>query len=269
MRGGQQVSKSFVVPAPIEGIDVSKGLAGGNLANCLYSYNLTAAEYGLRVRNGYREWAINLDNGSGLGVKTILPFGGEDTDLSDDRLFAVTNEGIWDVTTYAAAPTLALDFLAPGNGGDITDEAGYGVYTHYVTLAGAKLMYYADSRNGLFQYSAATGLWVRATTITGPDLEKVNFVMTHKRQLWMIEQDSSSAWYLEEASVSGAADEFFFGSKFIHGGNLAGLFSWTIDGGIGVDDYFVAVSRAGDVLPYQGTDPSSVDTWGPSQIRRK
>lgn len=102
---------------------------------------------------------------------------------------------------------------------------------------------------------------MRASGITGPDLTTINFVMTHKDQLWMIERDSTTAWYLPQAAVGGTATAFDFGGKFKHGANLAGLFNWTIDGGAGVDDYLVAVSRAGDVMPYQGTNPSDADAW--------
>ncbi len=259
--GQPQESKVTSLPAPIGGIDVSKGLAYGNQENCLYSYNMVAAEYGLRVRHGYREWVIGLDNGSGLGVRTIIPYGGDDDDQNNDRLFAVTNEGIWDASTYNTAPTLVLDFSAPGNGGDISAEAGYGVYTNYTTAGGAKLLFYADSRNGLFRYTESTDTWARESLISGPVIANVNFVMTHKRQLWLVERDSSNAWYLDELAVAGNATVFYFGGKFLHGGSVAGLFSWTIDGGVGVDDYLVVVSRSGDVLPYQGNDPSSADDF--------
>lgn len=261
LRGQQRVTKADVLPAPVGGIDVSKALAYGQIENCLYSYNLVAAEYGLRVRNGYREWALGLDNGSGLGVHTIIPFGGDDSNLTNDRLFAVTNEGIWDVTTEAAPPVFVLDFTDPGNGNDITDEAGYGVYCNYTLQSGERILFYADQRNGLFRYTESTDTWARESFITGPVIADVNFVMVHKNQIWLIERDQSYAWYLPELSAGGAADQFFFGTKFIHGGYVAGLFSWTIDGGVGVDDYFVAVSRSGDVLVYQGNDPGSVDDW--------
>lgn len=260
-QGSPQVSKAIMVPAPIGGIDVSRGLAYGNVENCLYSYNLVAAEYGLRVRNGYREWQIGLDNGSLIGVHTILPFGGDDADLTNDRLFAVTNEGIWDVTAEHGTPSLVLDFSAPGNGGDISADAGYGVYANYTTQAGDRILFYADQRNGLFRYTESTDTWAREATINGPVIADVTFVMSHKNQLWMVERNQSYAWYLPELSVSGTATEFYFGTKFTHGGNVAGLFSWTIDGGAGVDDYFVAVSRAGDVIIYRGNDPSTADDW--------
>ena len=254
-----KVSKSNVVVAPVGGIDARTILAGGDPMHCIYAYNLLPNEYGMRVRRGYREWQISL---TGLdGVTSIIPFGGVDDDQTNDRLFAVTSNGIWDVTVAESAPVLKLDFSLVANGGDTSVNAGRGVYTYFTTDAGTELLYYADSANGLFQYSEITGDWIRAIGINGPDITKINFVTTHKNQLWMIEQNSNSAWYLPTASITGDASEFFFGSKFKSGANLAGLFSWTIDGGAGVDDYFVAVSRAGDVLPYRGNDPSSADDW--------
>ena len=258
--GSPKVSKSTRLPAPIRGVDSRNVLSEGDPLVCIYCYNLTPSEYGMQVRNGYREWCIDLNNG-GLNneVGTIVPFGGVDDDPIDDRLFAVTNEGIWDVTNENT-PILKIDFLIEGNG-DTSSNAGYGVYTQFTTDADEQLLYYADSRNGLFKYSEATDDWIQENTITGVDPTKVVFVTTHKKQLWFIEKDSSIAWYLPAAFISGEATKFTFGAKFKHGGNLAGLFSWTVDGGEGLDDYLVAISRAGDVLPYKGTDPQGTDTW--------
>ena len=47
----------------------------------------------------------------------------------------------------------------------------------------------------------------------------------------------------------------------IVGGELVGLYNFTMDGGDGVDDYLVALSRAGDVVIYRGDDPSLIDLW--------
>lgn len=261
-RGSPQSSKANVIPAPIGGIDARTILSAGDPMFCIYAINLLPSEYGLKVRPGYREWQIELDNGAPLGVGTIIPFGGEDDDESDDRLFAVTNEGIWDVTAEEGTPSLVLDFTTPGNGGDISGAAGRGVFTQYTTDADVQLLFYADSRNGLFTYDASSDTWARTAGITGPDLTSIDFVMVHKNQLWMSEIDDSRGWYLPPGAIAGAATAFHFGANFTRGGDLAGMFTWTIDGGMGVDDYFVVVSRAGDVLPYQGTDPSDADKWG-------
>src|SRR6185369_5567338 len=62
-------------------------------------------------------------------------------------------------------------------------------------------------------------------------------------------------------SFYGTCTSFDFGAQFRHGGTLVGLWSWTLDAGIGVDDYLVAISSSGDVVIYEGTDPTLPTTF--------
>ena len=86
-------------------------------------------------------------------------------------------------------------------------------------------------------------------------------MVQHKLRIWLIERNSNKAWYLPIRAVSGDATEFFFGSKFRHGGELVGLYNWTVDGGTGRDDHLIAISREGDVIPWTGEDPADAMTW--------
>jgi len=251
--GAPQRSKVVRYTAPIKGIDTRVSISLNDPYHCLYTYNLIPYDYGLRVRQGYREIAVGLEDVNSVGVHTIIPFEGVIEDGAQDRLFAVTNEGIWDVTTPAVVLKTTFANQAP--------EAGYGVYTHYVDGAGDDILYYADSRNGLYEYDPVGDTWAQATNIDGPVIGDINFIVSHKQRLWMCEERSQKAWYLPVGSNSGVATEFFFASKFKHGGALVGLYNWSIDGGDGIDDYLVAVSRSGDVLPFRGDDPSSSVTW--------
>jgi hypothetical protein len=241
-------------PAPVQGIDIRQSLGSGDLNHCVYTYNLLPFEYGMRVRFGYREWQIGVDDGVNLGIHTLVPFDSAEEDDVGDKLFAVNNEGIWDVTSFDTTPVQDVVFA------DQSAKAGYGTYAHYVSDAGDDILFYADAKNGLHRYTASTGLWTIPTDITGVDVTKVKFIVAHKQRIWMVEESSTSAWYLGVGSIAGAATQFFFGSKFKHGGTLEGLFSWTVDGGAGVDDMLVAISHAGDVVVYQGSDPS-LDDW--------
>lgn len=243
-----------VVPAPVAGVDARAPTGNMPPENCLYTYNMMPAEYGMVLRDGYRRWTQIPDEGGQLGVYSMLPFQGVLEGHEDDRLFAVTNEGIWDATTYNT-PVKKLGFT------DQTEGAGHGVYAHYIDQAGAEFLLFADLKNGLFEYEASTDSWGPATNITGPTIDEITFAVVHKQRLWVVERDKSSAWYLPVASKDGAAEEFYFGSKFPHGGRLIGLFNWTVDGGLGVDDFLVAISHSGDVVVYQGEDPSSATTW--------
>ena len=180
-----------------------------------------------------------------------------ETDL-DDKIFAVGAEGIYDVSVAGAAPVQKIPF------GDNTENSGWGVYIHYIDASGDDLVYYADGANGLFIYTPATETWSQATGITPAagsigtfTVEEIDFIMVHKLRIWFKTRGSNKAWYLPVRSFIGEATEFFFGTKFKHGGDLVGMYNWTNDGGDGRDDAVVGVTRGGEVVLHPGVVPHS------------
>lgn len=244
------------IPAPIGGMDNRIPLSSNNEKICTYTFNLIPSSFGMKIRSGYREWQVGLNNGSGSGLGTIIPFEGNSEGAFDDKLFAATNEGIWDVSIVGDTPVLKVAF------DNTSIEAGFGTYAHYIDGSDDEFLYYADSVNGLFQYIQDTDTWEVPTGISGIDISLINFVVVHKLRMWFSVQNSTIASYLPVESNSGNIEGTFnFGAKFKHGGGLVGLFNWTVDGGDGVDDFLIGISSAGDVLPYKGSDPSQSD-WG-------
>lgn len=252
-RPQEQITQGARLPAPYKGVDTRAALGAMSQENCIYAFNLVPEEFGLKIRPGSREWQVELESSTGLGVKTIMAFEG----LDSSKLFAVTNEGIWDVTVAEATPILKFAFVT-----NTTAAAGHGVFTNYITAAGDQLMFYADSKNGLFTYTESTNAWTVTTGITGPTIANIVYVVVHKLRIWFIEKEATFAWYLPIASKAGSATQFFFGPKFPHGGTLRALINWSVDGGKGIDDYLVAVSSSGDVVPYRGADPSVAEGAG-------
>lgn len=256
-RPNPQVSQYGRFPAPVNGIDSRVSFASNDPNVCIYAFNMVPSEYSLRVRDGYREWQIDISAGDNFGINTIIPFDGKDETTLDDRLFAVNNEGIWDVTIVGDLPVLVQEFTA-----DNSPDAGRGTYTHILDDGDNEHIYYADSRNGLFIYS--DGVWAPADNADIENIpggvESINFVVVHKLRIWFGVRDSGLAYYLPPGEIIGITEDFNFGIKFKHGGNLVGMYNWTVDGGDGVDDYLIAVSRSGDVLPYTGSDPTQI-TW--------
>jgi hypothetical protein len=253
--GSPQSAEATTLPAPTGGVDARQNLSQADVDTCVYAYNVNAAEYGLELRDGYREWVVGLDS----DVRTLIPFTGEVADRTDDRLFALTQSGIYDVTTEGQPPVLKFAFP------NVTANAGYGVYTQYTTDAGANIVYYADQANGLHTYTPSTDTWALATGITGVSITGINYVVVHKQRVWFGTVNTATAYYLGIGSIAGAVTPFYFGGKFKHGGDLVGLFNWTVATGSGLDDQLVVVSRGGDVMPYIGTDPevdwNSVGTY--------
>jgi hypothetical protein len=293
-RSGPATQQAFTFPASVAGINAADSLMQMAPQDCLYTYNMMPSEYGLRLRKGYREWAINIkeDIDTSVGeVRTIIPFESALQSVSGDRLFAVTEEGIWDVTSFNnQQPVQSVDFT------DETGAAGYGVFCEFTgdaadstDLTRGHYLYYADERNGIWQYTEATDTWEQPPAKGGdggdtpvdppsgwyyrnraqpdetePDyylpfpVDDVAFVMVHKQRIWVILEDDDDAWYLPIGSIAGELKRFIFGSKLPSGGNLVGLWTWSIDGGDGVDDYMVAIGRGGDVVLYQGDDPEII-----------
>ena len=276
-RYGRQLSQPtvqpYTFPASVGGINSVDSLMMMPPEDCIYSYNLMPSEYGMRLRKGYREWATGCvetpQRSTNSDVRTIIPFESNIQDDANNRLFAVTAEGIWNTTLFnTIAPVQEVTFTQTGS------PSGYGVWTEFTgDAAGSGLrghyLLYADGLNGLWQYEEATSLWSRppsgtaatdwhydlAGVTTAFPVDDIAFVMVFKQRIWVILEDEDDAWYLPIASVTGELKKFVFGSKMPHGGTLVGLWNWTVDGGDGVDDMLVAVGQGGDVIVYQGEDP--------------
>ena len=263
-----QVTQNTIFPAPIQGMNAALNITEENPQVCIWCENIIPNEYGLRVREGYRVWQEDINDGEMVPateeVRTIITYYGRtDADTpTADRIFAVSSSGIWDVTTAGGTPSLVETFSTANS------TSGWGVWIQYVTEAGADLIFYADETNGLFTYTASTDTWAPTSGITTAagsantfDAGDIAFIVNHKLRLWLIPKGANYAWYLPVRAIAGDAEEFFFGQKFPHGGDLVGLYNWTVDGGSGRDDHLVAVSRGGDVIPYTGEDPSDSLTW--------
>ena len=252
----QDLLQTYSEPAPVVGMDGNVPLSRMPPETAVYLYNILPSEYGTRTREGYAVWAQNLGGGA---VKSILPFTGVTSTLATSRLFAVTQNGIYNITTQGQDnPTPVVTFA------DQTDEAGFCSYVHFTDPTGDSTLLVADSKNGMYEYDPNGAVWTKYTNtdITGSvDPANVAFLMVHKGRLWLIARDSADAHYLAVGAKKGAATKFQFGAKMRHGGYLVGLYEWTIDGGDGIDDYLIAVSKAGDVIAYKGTDPADATKW--------
>lgn len=246
-------------PACVGGLNALNALIEMPARDFIDGHNLVPSEYSLRLRKGYLEW--NTIAG-GDPINSLIPYEGGTSDSAEDRLWAVTQNGIYDISSKTpVAPVQDVVFAV-----QVTGEAGYGVHVETTNDAEEKFLFFADAENGLHRYQEGTG-WVTLTAVEittkagtpGPAFDPTTcaFVTTWKHRVWMVMQDSGDAWYLPPDAVQGEATKFTFGSKFQHGGELKALYSWTRDGGDGADDFLIAISRGGDVLVYQGTDPET------------
>ena len=97
--------------------------------------------------------------------------------------------------------------------------------------------------------------------ITGVNSNKFVNVNLFKNRLYFTEVNTMKVWYLPVNSIAGQAQPLDFGAIARNGGFIQGMATWTIDAGQGADDYAVFVTNMGEVIVYNGTDPSTVATW--------
>ncbi len=236
----------MVVPAPSGGLTTLTGTGGPG--DCLAFWNLAASEYGPRTRLGWLEHCTGLDG----PVRSLLVFSGSYADGSRDRLFACTRTGIYDVTVQGTRTSTDRLVTFPTQ----NTLSGFGSCVVFATVAGHFLCF-CDESNGYYIYTESTNSWAKVTDTEVTNVDPGSFVqvVNWKGMLWFIERNSGRAWYLPPGQLTGAADAFQFGNRFQLGGDLRALITWT-RGGADIDDTLVALSSAGDVQAYNGSDPS-------------
>jgi hypothetical protein len=250
-----QTTQGIPFPAPSQGVNAADNLSEMSPKDAIYSYNLTPQQYGLKVRAGYRQFAVNVGTDGG---RTVIPYYGSSTAL--DRLFVCAEDGIYDVSGGGDTFSPEITFV------DQDAMSGYGQSVAFATAAG-HFQVYCDETNGYYLFDEGSVTWSRVVGGAGPtevdDVDPNDLVSccNHKGRLWFVERGTAIAWYLSPGAVFGAATAFDFGSRFKKGGYLVNLYNWTVDGGEGMDDYLVAISSAGDVVIYRGVDPDDATTW--------
>ena len=95
-----------------------------------------------------------------------------------------------------------------------------------------------------------------ARSITGVNTSALSHVWRYSSRLWFVEAATFSAWYLDALAIGGTATEFPLQGVFSLGGELLFGTSFSMDAGLGPDDYCAFVSTKGEVALYNG-DPAS------------
>lgn len=159
----------------------------------------------------------------------------------------------------------------------VTTASNHGLVTgNQITITGCTPSAYngtfviTKTGNTTFTYTMAStpgsdattvGVYTIALYITGVDSEDLINVNLFKNRLYYTEKNSMRFWYLPTDAIGGAATSFDLGGIARMGGYIQAIGTWTIDAGQGVDDYLVIVTNNGEVIVYNGTDPSDVTKW--------
>jgi hypothetical protein len=247
LQPGQKVS----LPSPTGGWNARDSVTAMGKKDAIYLDNFFPRMTDVMLRKGWVEYAT-IPEDTALSPHNIRTLFSYAPPSGDEELFAVDNTGVYDVTGGGAVST---NLSATTNG-----EWQY----QNMTTPGGNFLWACNGVDKCKLYDGTTWTMLDGTStpaLTGITSTDVVNVSIFKNRLILTKKASLSFYYLPVNSIAGAASEFPLGSLFNLGGYLVATASWSLDGGEGVDDYFVAITSKGEVAVYKGTDPNDATAW--------
>lgn len=238
-------SRSSSLPAPVGGWNARDSLASMSPTDAVTLENWFPLTTECRIRGGYTQWSTGLP----AQVESLFVYSG----AASEKLWAACSGSFYDCSAGGAVGAAAVTGLTNSRWQYVN-----------VTTAGGNFMYVANGTDTPYLYDGAT--WTSITgvstpAITGVTTTNLDNPITFKTRVFFIEKNTLKTWYLGTNSIGGAANTVDMSAVAQRGGHIICHATWTIDAGTGVDDYYVAVTSMGEIIIYQGTDPSSANTW--------
>ena len=233
------------LPAPTGGWNAKDALPNMDSRYAVQMDNFFPLATEVMLRKGNVAWATGLPG----AVDTIAAYNSTTT----NKLFAASGTGIYEVTSQGAVGAAVVTGLT-----SIRLQ-----HVNYATSAGSYLYLVNGADKPNFYDGTA---WVKVDNlsvpaITGVTTTLLSHVHMFKTRLFFVEANSTRCWYLPVNAIGGAANSLDFAGQFSKGGKLVQMGTWSLDAGIGMDDYAAFMSSRGQVVIYRGTDPSDATKW--------
>jgi hypothetical protein len=241
----QQQATTKSIPAPVGGWNDRDSLAAMDEKDAVILDNFFPLPSKVIIRKGSSSWATGLAS----QVESLM---GYKPQTGTAALFAAAGTSFFNVTATGAVGAAVVTGLTNARWQHVNMATSGGNFL--MAVNGADKL---RGWNGAAWWTDGDG----THDITGVDTATCISIALFKRRMWLIQKNSSSVWYLPVDSIAGAASQLDFGSIFTRGGQLMAMADWSIDAGIGIDDYAAFISDQGEVALYKGSDPTSATTW--------
>jgi len=233
------------VPAPVGGWNALDPLADMAETDAVIMDNWFPKPSYCEIRGGSAEHATGM-TGNG---KTLMVHNGLN---GTNKLLCTTSNGAYNVSSAGA---VGASGLARTNGRHQWTMFGDGTNQWLIAVNGVDKPLYFDGIN----YIAVDG--ATSPALTGLTTTSLVNLCIFKGRLIFIQNDSMAFWYLSAGVAGGALTKFDLSGVAQKGGYIMAAGSWTLDSGAGPDDRIVFITSEGELIVYQGTDPSSANTW--------
>lgn len=233
------VSQPISLPAPVGGWNARDSLSAMAPSDAVTLQNWYPATTECTLRSGYTQYATGISG----QVETLMAYSGATT----DKLFAIAGTKVYDVTSGGAVGAAVVSGLTNARWG----------YCNIATSGGNFL----SMGNGVDAPRTFDGSAWATPTITGVTATKLRDPILYAQRQFFIENNSLKVWYLGVDSIAGAAAAVDIAPFMTKGGYIVSHGTWTIDAGNGVNDHYVIMTNKGQVIVYQGIDPTVATDW--------
>jgi hypothetical protein len=234
------------LPAPIGGWNARDALANMDPMDAVILQNFYPTPSNVVLRGGSTPYATGMTGQIG----TLLNYNSGST----EKFFAIDSSyGIFDISSGGAVGSAVVSGLSNN----------YWEYTN-ITTPGGGYMLLCNGVDSIRRFDGTTWLTITGTgtgAITGVTTSTIDNIILFQNRIWMVQKNTLVAWYLGTSSVAGAASTWDLTGIARRGGYIVDVGVWTIDAGYGVNDNLVFITSNGEVIVYQGTDPSSASTF--------
>lgn len=238
-------SRSVSIPAPTGGWNARDSLAEMPITDASSIENWFPLTTEIQLRKGYTKYATGFSG----QVESILTYYGGST----AKMFGISGGNFYDITLGGAIGAAVVSGKSNSRWNYVNVATAGGNFLYTANGVDAPLLY--DGTN----WTVITG--VSTPAITGVTTTTLKSPIVFKNRVFFIGSNTLKTWYLPTLSVGGAANAVDISSVAQKGGYIVAHATWTIDAGTGIDDYYVMVTSRGEIVIYQGTDPSSSSTW--------
>ncbi len=231
------------LPAPHGGWNVRDSIADMPTEDAVFMDNWVARDQNIEVRKGFEVHASGMTG----QIETIMEWAGP----SSQKMFSAVTSSVFETTSPAAV-----------GAADITGLTNAQWQWVNFSTAGGDFLVACNGADAVRNYDGSS--WTTPTltgapgTPAGSDFDNAH---VFKERLFFVEKNSMSYWVLNVKSIAGTATEVPLGSFTVKGGHIVAQSSWTLDGGAGIDDLLVTITSNGEVLVFQGTDPTDATNW--------
>lgn len=280
-RAGTKKIATVTAPAPVECLIPYYG-SGGQKLLAASGHRLALASDGSIVKSGFTsdDWSWSSFVNLGSSEFTVMCNGHDGVWSWDGGLRAdpaavpvtsLSNANPAVCTVSAGNIGLFLNgatvFIAGAAGTGMTAANGY----HIISTIGApansfKLLGVDTSVATAPQTTGVTADApgsIAKENITAPPTapwvvpDQFNIVMPHMNRLFFADGSNLCLYYLPIQQKSGEVKVLPVNQLFRRGGNIRALYSWTLEGGIGINDQLCVFSSNGEMAIFSGVDPDT------------